>query len=329
LFERHNEEEFQVRALITGIAGFAGSHLAEYLLAETSLEVWGVLREHDTHIAHLRHRLHLLYGDLTDPDITQVILARTQPDYVFHLAGQAFVGESWDNPWATMEPNIRSQVNVLAVAADLGLEARLLVVGSNEEYGSIRPDDLPIDEDTPLRPNSPYGVSKVAQDFLGLQYHLSHGLHTVRVRPFNHIGPRQRDQFVVPSFARQIAEIEAGLRPPVMRVGNLSARRDFTDVRDTVRAYWLLLQHGQPGQVYNVGSGRAYSAHEILDALLSLTSTRIEVQVDPARLRPTDVPLSVCDASKLRAATGWQPSILLAQTLRDVLEEWRGKVNNS
>jgi GDP-4-dehydro-6-deoxy-D-mannose reductase len=315
-----------VRALITGVAGFAGSHLAEFLLAETDLEVRGVLHEHDAHIAHLQHRLHLLYGDLNDRDITQVILARVQPDYVFHLAGQSFVGESWDNPWATMEPNIRSQVNVLSIAADLGLDARLLVVGSNEEYGSIRPEDLPIDEDTPLRPNSPYGVSKVAQDFLGLQYYLSHGLHTVRVRPFNHIGPRQRDSFVVPSFARQIAEIEAGLQPPVIRVGNLSAKRDFTDVRDTVRAYWLILQHGAPGQVYNVGSGRAYSAQEILDGLLSLTNTRIEVQVDPARLRPTDVPVSVCNAGKLRAATGWQPTIPLEQTLRDVLEEWRRKV---
>jgi GDP-4-dehydro-6-deoxy-D-mannose reductase len=320
-----------VRALITGVAGFAGSHLAEFLLAETDLELWGVALEHDPQIVHLlrlvQDRLHLLQGDLTDPNITQAIIAQAQPDYVFHLAGQSFVGESWDDPWATIEPNIRAQLNILLAAAALGLPARLLVVGSNEEYGTIQPEDLPVDEDTPLRPNSPYGVSKIAQDFLGLQYHFSHGLYTIRVRPFNHIGPRQREQFVVPSFAKQIAEIEAGLRPPVIRVGNLSAQRDFTDVRDIVRAYWLVLRHGEPGQVYNVGSGRAYSAQEILDSLLSLTNVRIEVQVDPARLRPSDVPLTLCDAGKLRAACGWQPIVPLEQTLRDVLEEWRRKVN--
>jgi GDP-4-dehydro-6-deoxy-D-mannose reductase len=315
-----------VRALITGFAGFAGSHLAELLLAETQLEVWGVLLESDAYLANVNDRLHLVYGDLTDRDITQVILARVQPDYVFHLAGQSFVGDSWDNPWATMEPNIRAQLNILSLAVDLGLEAHYLVVGSYEEYGSVRAEDLPIDEATSLRPNSPYGVSKIAQDFLGVQYHLSHGLHTVRVRPFNHIGPRQRDLFVVPSFARQIAEIEARRSPPVIRVGNLKAKRDFTDVRDTVRAYWLILQHGEPGEVYNVGSGCAYSAQEILGGLLDLTDTRIEVQVDPARLRPADVPITLCDAGKLRAATGWQPGIPLRQTLQDVLDEWRGKV---
>jgi len=315
-----------VRALITGIAGFAGSHLAELLLAETQLEVWGVLLESDAYPANANDRLHLVYGDLTDRDITQVILARVQPDYVFHLAGQSFVGDSWDNPWATMEPNIRAQLNILSLAVDLGLEARYLVVGSYEEYGSVPTEDLPIDEDTPLRPNSPYGVSKIAQDFLGVQYHLSHGLQTVRVRPFNHIGPRQRDQFVVPAFARQIAEIEAGVAPPVIRVGNLKAKRDFTDVRDTVRAYWLILQHGEAGEVYNVGSGCAYSAQEILDGLLNLTDKRIEVQVDPARLRPADVPITLCDAGKLRAATGWHPGIPLKQTLQDVLDEWRGRV---
>ncbi len=318
-----------MRALITGIAGFAGGHLAELLLAETDLEVWGVLLEQDTYLAGRNDRLQLLYGNLIDPDITQVILAQVQPDYIFHLAGQSFVGNSWDNPWETMEPNIRAQLNILSLSVDLGLDARVLVVGSYEEYGNVRPEDLPIGEETPLRPNSPYGVSKVAQDFLGFQYHASHGVYAVRVRPFNHIGPRQRDQFVVPNFARQIAEIEAGLRPPVMYVGNLKARRDFTDVRDIVRAYWLILQHGAAGEVYNLGSGRAHSAQEVLDGLLALTDARIEVRVDPARLRPADVPLTLCDPGKLRAATGWHPAIPFEKTLRDVLEEWRGKVKRS
>jgi len=318
--------------LITGIAGFAGSHLADYLASETDLDIWGVVRGGEggepTNIAHLKSRLHLLYGDLRDREICRVILARTRPDYIFHLAGRAVVGSSWDEPWEAMEVNIRAQLNVLAGVADLGLQARILVVGSNEEYGSVRPEDLPVDEETPLRPNSPYGVGKVAQDLLGLQYHLSHGLQTVRVRPFNHIGPRQKEGFVVPAFARQIAEIEAGLRPPVMRVGNLKSRRDFTDVRDVVRAYWLILQHGEAGEVYNIGSGRAHSIQEVLDILLNLTNAEIRVETDPGLLRPSDVPVSVCDASKLHAVTGWEPVIPLEQTLRDVLEEWRGRVRS-
>jgi len=319
-----------MRALITGIAGFAGSHLADYLTSQTDLEIWGVVLGTESrkpiNIAHLASRLHLLYGDLRDREVCRLILAQAQPDYVFHLAGQAVVGSSWDNPWEAMGVNIHTQLNVLAGVADLGLDARVLVVGSNEEYGSVRPQDLPINETVPLRPSSPYGVGKIAQDYLGLQYHLSHGLKAIRVRPFNHIGPRQRDVFVVPAFARQIAEIEAGLRPPVMRVGNLQSRRDFTDVRDTVRAYWLILQYGEPGEVYNVGSGRAYSIQEVLDTLLSFTEVHLTVETDPALLRPTDVPVSLCDPSKLRAVTGWEPTIPLEQTLRDVLEEWRGRV---
>lgn len=319
-----------MRALITGIAGFAGSHLADYLASETDLEIWGtVLGSEDReppNIALLKSRLHLLYGDLCDRDVCRIILARAQPDYIFHLAGRAVVGGSWENPWGAMEVNIRAQLNVLAGVADLGLDARILVVGSNEEYGSVRPEDLPIREEVPLRPNNPYGVGKVAQDLLGLQYHLSHGLQAIRVRPFNHVGPRQTEHFVVPAFARQIAQIEAGLHPPVMHVGNLQSRRDFTDVRDVVRAYWLILQRGEPGEVYNVGSGQAYSIQEILDDLLGFTDVQIRVETDPALLRPTDAPVTLCDPSKLRAVTGWEPTIPIEQTLADVLAEWRGKV---
>ncbi|HIC94455.1 MAG TPA: SDR family oxidoreductase [Anaerolineae bacterium] len=315
-----------MKALITGIAGFAGSHLAEYLLAHTDLEVCGVIHRRDDNIAHLRDRLMLFRGDLRDYDFVSSVLARTRPDLIFHLAAQAFVPASWRDPWDTLESNIRSQLNVLRAAVELGLEAKVLVVGSNEEYGLVRPEDLPLRETAPLRPDNPYGVSKVAQDMLGLQYRLSHGLHTVRVRPFNHIGPRQSERFVASAFAKQIAEVEANLRPPVIRVGNLSAKRDFTDVRDVVRAYWLILNRGEPGEVYNIGSGVPRSIRELLDILLGLSKVEISVKQDPSRLRPSDVPISYCDFTKLRERTGWQPTIPFEESLRDVLNYWRQKI---
>jgi GDP-4-dehydro-6-deoxy-D-mannose reductase len=190
----------------------------------------------------------------------------------------------------------------------------------------VSPDDVPIDESVPLRPLNPYAVSKVAQDYLGLQYHLSHGLQVIRVRPFNHIGPRQGLGFVVPDFCRQIAEIEAGLREPLMRVGNLSALRDFTDVRDVVRAYHLALTRGTPGQVYNIGSGQAVAIQELLDRLVGASSATARIESDPDRMRPSDVPRLACDASLLHRTTGWAPGHTLANTLLDVLNDWRQRV---
>jgi GDP-4-dehydro-6-deoxy-D-mannose reductase len=205
---------------------------------------------------------------------------------------------------------------------------RTLVVTSNEVYGLLDPDDLPIDEETPFRPNNPYGVSKVAQDVMALQYWLSHRLPTVRVRSFNQIGPGQSDDFAASAFARQIAEIEAGQRPPVVTVGNLDAQRDFTDVRDVVRAYWSVITKGEAGQVYNVGSGQARPARWLLDTLLALTSVQVEVKIDANRLRPSDVPVSVCDNRRLVQATGWQPQIDLRQSLQDLLDGWRKEVRS-
>jgi GDP-4-dehydro-6-deoxy-D-mannose reductase len=201
-------------------------------------------------------------------------------------------------------------------------------VTSNEVYGLVGPDDLPIAEATPFRPNNPYGVSKVTQDVMALQYWLSHQLPTIRARSFNHIGPGQADDFVASAFARQIAEIEAGQRPPVVTVGNLEAQRDFTDVRDVVRAYWLLVTRGEAGQAYNVGSGQARSARWLLETLLSLTPVSVEIQLDPNRLRPSDVPLSVCSNRRLVEATGWQPQINIQQSLQDLLDGWRKEVRS-
>jgi len=316
-----------VRAFITGITGFAGSHLAEFLLAHTKLEVSGLVHDRTDNIAHLDGRLALFQGNLLDDAAVRKVLSDARPDYIFHLAGQAFVPSSLVCPWDTFEINVHSQLNVLEAVAHLFPQTKVLVVGSAEEYGLVRPQELPVTEDNPLRPDSPYGVSKVAQDMLGLQYFLRHKIAVIRVRPFNHIGPRQSERFVASTLARQLAEIEAGLKLPVLQVGNLDTQRDFTDVRDTVRAYYLLLERGTPGEVYNLGSGHAHGIRELLDILLSHIRVKVDVRVDETRLRPSDVPVSYCDYSRLHAVTGWRPAISFEQGLLDTLDYWRARVS--
>jgi GDP-4-dehydro-6-deoxy-D-mannose reductase len=310
-----------VRYLITGASGFAGSHLADYLLAKASAdsEVWGCDRSgvrRTYHAAELR----LVSVDLCDPTATHRLIEQIRPERIFHLAGQAFVGDSWADPWTTLELNLRAQVNVCEAVLAAKIEPRILVLGSMEVYGRVPLEEQPVKETQPLRPDSPYGVSKVGQDLLGLQYFLSRKLHVVRARPFNHIGPRQSRKFVAPAFASQVAAIEAGLQSPVMKVGNLNARRDFTDVRDMVRAYALALEHCEPGEVYNIGAGRSHSIREVLDVLLESSVTPIQVQTDTARLRPVDVPDMVCDSTKFRTRTGWEPTVSFEKSLRDLLE---------
>jgi len=316
-------EEAQLRVLITGVNGFAGSHLADLLAPEAGIELWGAGRGRDDRIAQWRDRLPYRDGDLTDAGFASDVVAEAAPDRVYHLAGQAFGPASWDDPWQTLETNLRSQLNVLRAVSEQGAAARILVVGSIEAHGTVDPAGLPIVETTPMRPVSPYGVSKAAQDLLGLQYFLSHGLAVVRVRPANHIGPRQDPAFVVSSFARQIAEIEAGRRAPVLEVGNLAAERDFTDVRDMVRAYRLALEQGEAGEDYVIGSGSPVAVSRVVELLLEAARVPIEVRPDPARLRPSDNPVSYCDAAKLRARTGWEPSVPLAESLADTLDYWR------
>lgn len=316
------------RALITGIAGFAGSHLADYLVGRGDVDVHGILRPEDgtQNLTHLMDRITLYPVDMGNYARLCDVLRTIAPGTVYHLAAQASVGQSWERPAATIVGNITMQLNLIQAFLTNGLSPRLLVVGSADEYGRVTDKDLPIDEDTPLRPLNPYAVSKIAQDMLAYQYHLSHGLHVVRMRPFNHIGPRQGLGFVVPDFAFQIARIEAGLQEPVMGVGDLSARRDFVDVRDVVRAYVLALEQGAPGAVYNVGSGRSHRISDVLDTMLRLSTRAIRVETDRERLRPSDIREALCDCTRLRAATGWEPAIALDQSLLDVLDDWRRRV---
>ena len=312
-----------MRVLLTGIAGFAGSFLAEMLVNEPDTEVHGIVHRHDRRIAHLAGRLHLHRGDLRNAVWVGEVVEQVRPDYTLHLAAWSDVGGSWQQPWTTYELNIQCQLNLLEALRRWQPTCRTLVVSSNEIYGLVTPGDLPIDEETPFRPNSPYGVSKIAQDMMALQYFNSHKMPIIRARSFNHLGPGQADDFAASAFARQIAEIECSRREPVVRVGNLDAERDFTDVRDVVRAYWLLMQHGEAGLCYNVGSGTPHSIRWLLDTLLALSPAQINVEIDPTRLRPSDVPRSYCDNRRLRQATGWQPEIDLRTALQDLLESWR------
>lgn len=315
-----------MRALITGINGFVGGHLADHLLSEGRYEVWGLARAPERAPAGLSGRIGLVYADLNDAQATAQALLAVRPALVFHLAGQPFVPESFRDPAGTFITNVLGTLHLFLPIIEHRLPVRVLVVGTNEEYGAITPDDLPIDEDTPLRPANPYGVSKAAQSLLAQQYALSHGLDVVCVRPFTHIGPRQNERFVTAAFARQIARIEFGLQPPVMQVGNLSAQRDFTDVRDMVRAYALVAEHGERGVVYNAGSGRAVMIRDLLDLLLRASTASIEVQVNPDLMRPIDIPVVICDPRRLQARTGWAPRIPLQQTLHDILAYWRETV---
>jgi len=318
-----------VKILITGVTGFAGSHLADHLLeAVPGAEVHGLYRwrSRRENIGHLEGRVSLAECDIRDATATREVVEDLRPDYIFHLAAQSFVPTSWKAPQESLSTNILGQLNIFEAVRKAGLDCRIQVAGSSEEYGMVRPDEIPIGEDQPLRPLSPYAVSKVAQDALGYQYFMSYGMKIVRTRGFNHTGPRRPSVFVCSDFARQVAEIEMGLRPPVIRVGNLEARRDFTDVRDTVRAYWLALSEGEPGQVYNVATGRSWAIAEVLDMLIAISGVKVRVEEDPARLRPSDVPRLEGDAARLREATGWEPRIPFERTLSDLLDYWRERL---
>lgn len=314
------------KALITGAAGFAGGFLSENLISK-NIDVVGTYLSPDQlkFVSHLKD-VKFIGLDLLDQDAILKVLKEEKPDYIFHLAALTSPAESFTNPSVTITNNATAQVNLLEAVRDAQLDSRILVISSADVYGLVDKKDLPIDELTPFMPVSPYAVSKLTQDFLALQYFLSYGLKIIRVRPFNHIGPRQSSRFVVPTFAKQIADIEKGDQDAVVRVGNLSSKRDFTDVRDMVEAYFLAIEKGKTGDVYNLGSGKSYLISEILNKLLSFSGKKIDIEVDQSKIRPKDEADLECDHSKFTLVTGWEPSISIDQTLKDTLDYWRNIV---
>lgn len=313
-----------MKALVTGISGFVGSHMAEFLLLK-GVEVVGTIRNRSrmNHIEHLSKDLHLVECELRDPFSVETLVKTEKPDLIFHLAAQSFVPTSWNSPMDTISNNISGQLNIFEAVRRFGVPAKIQIACSSEEYGHVEPHEAPILESNPLRPLSPYAISKVAQDLMGYQYHKSYGVHVVRTRTFNHTGPRRGEQFVTSNFAKQIADIEKGLKAPVIHVGNLEAKRDFTDVRDVVRAYWLALEKGEPGEAYNIASGTTWRISEMLQLLLSFSDVDIEVRPDPARMRPSDVELLLGNYDLFHAATGWRPEIPFERTMEDLLNYWR------
>ncbi len=315
-----------MRILITGMEGFVGSHLAEYALAKGA-EVHGTIfpGAARTNLAGLRGiKTHPL--DIRNASGTSRLIRRLSPERVFHLAGQSNVFASSEIAEQTLSVNILGNLNILEACRAAGQAPKVLVVGSANEYGRVRSRDLPLKEYHALNPGNPYGISKVCQDLMGEYYYKAYQLHVIRVRPFNHIGPRQSPAFVCADFARQIAEIEIGRQAPVIQVGHLEVRRDFTDVRDIVRGYWLALDKGRAGEVYNLGSGRAIMVKSLLNGLLAQSDKEIKVHRMPGRVRKGENPAFYGDYSKFRRHTGWQPNIPMEQTLRDTLSYWRRKI---
>ena len=344
-----------MRVLITGITGMAGSFLAEYLADHhPDVEVFGTFRwrskldnlqdlrnrgklnvldegQRITDEASLRRfvkpgQVTVIDCELQDGSAVRGVIRAVRPEKVFHLAAQSFVPTSWTAPAATLTNNIVSQVNLFEAIREARLDPVIHVAGSSEEYGLVYPDEAPISESNPLRPLSPYAVSKVAQETLAIQYFRSYGLRCVVTRGFNHTGPRRGQVFATSSFAKQIAEIEAGLRKPIIEVGDLESRRDWTDTRDMVRAYWLATERGEPGEVYNTGRGTCISIGHMLDVLLSHSNVDIAREQDPSRMRPSDVRLLWANVDKFKKATDWEPMIVFDQTMADLLDYWRERV---
>lgn len=318
-----------MNVLITGITGFAGSHLADYILdSHPDVDVYGMIRWRSRmeNILHIQNRLRLVEADLKDMASLKKCLVEVQPERIFHLAAQSFVPTSWKCPAETFAINAIGQVNLFEAVLSLGMSPKIQIAGSSEEYGHVNSDEVPMKETNPLRPLSPYAVSKVAQDLLGWQYYKSYGLKVVRTRGFNHTGPRRGEVFICSNFAKQIVEIEKKKREPVIHVGNLEAKRDFTDVRDMVRAYWMSLEKGEPGDVYNLGTGKTYSIKEVLDMLLDISGVDVSIEIDPNRLRPSDVPVLLADSTKFKTLTGWEPRIPFRQSLQDLLDYWRERI---
>ncbi len=309
-----------MKALIIGAAGFVGGYLSEHLL-KCGYDVCATKLEQEK--VSFDKKVSVYDLDILDEKSVFKLLETLKPDMIFHLAAQSSVKVSWERPGLTADINVRGTINVLEAAHRASHEVRILLVGSGEEYGYLKPEDIPVKEDTLLRAGNIYAVTKACQGMLGEVYSRAYGMDIIMVRAFNHIGPKQAPQFVISDFCRQVARIEKGLNEPVIYVGNLSARRDFTDVRDIVRAYELLMRKGKRGETYNVGSGTAVSIESMLKKILSLSDAEIDVRTDPSKLRPSDVPVIAADISKITADTGWKPEISVDETIKNILDHWR------
>lgn len=310
-----------MKCLITGVNGFAGSYLAEYLLTK-KLEILGTIYPKDSPKIT---KIQTFPCNLSQQDEIQEIIKKTKPDIIFHLAGQSYVPFSWQDPIGTFNINVMGTLYLLDAIRKYSPNSKTLIIGSGDEYGEVD-GERPLTEETPLRPQNPYAVTKVCVDLLSEQFARYYNLHIVRVRPFPHIGPRQSPNFVVADFSRQIALIEKQKQVPIIKVGNLESKRDFTDVRDMVRAYWLAIEKGKNGEVYNISSGKIYSIREILEKLLSLTNIKIKIEQNHSKLRPKDTEIKVGDSQRFSNLTGWRPKIPIEQTLWETLNWWREQV---
>lgn len=311
------------KALIIGAAGFVGPYLAEHLSKEYGMRVYATKRSHDK-FEDIKAEMY--YLDILNKEEIVDLLYKVRPDHIFHLAAQSSVALAWKDPGRTIDVNIKGSVNVLDAVRDLYYKPRVLLIGSGEEYGHIKPGETPISEDNHLRPGNLYAVTKVCQNMIANIYATAYDMELIMVRAFNHIGPKQASIFVISDFCRQVVEIEKGLREPVMMVGNLKAMRDFTDVRDVVRAYALLAKYGKAGETYNVGSGHAVEIKTVLDQIIAQSEVDVEVRVDPNKIRPVDVPIIEADITKLQKTTGWEQRIPLEQTIHETMEYWRQQI---
>ena len=322
----------KTRVLITGITGFVGSHLVDYILANhPGVEIYGLVRwrspmDNLMHISPDKYKL--LYGDLMDLSSLTRMMGEVPPEIIFHLAAQSYVKISFDAPIDTLQTNVIGTTNLLEAIRLSKIDPVIHICSSSEVYGQVREDEVPIKEANPFRPASPYAVSKVAEDMIAFQYWLSYGIKNIRTRMFTHTGPRRGEVFAESAFAKQIALIEKGKQEPVIWVGNLDSVRTFSDVRDAVKAYWLLVNKCSPGEVYNIGGNRTMKIGEMLDLLLHFSPVKgkAKIKVDPKLLRLSDVTLQIPDCSKFKAETGWEAEIPLEKTLEDTLNYWRKRV---
>ncbi len=312
-----------MKSLIIGGAGFVGAHLIQHLRDDLGQEVIVTKMPHEK---IEENGIRIVDLNILEKESVVKLLREVMPDYIYHLAAQSSVSVSWKNPQLTIDVNIKGSVNVLEALREINGKPRVLFIGSGEEYGHVLPDEMPIREDNVLRPGNIYAATKACQNLLGKIYADAYGIQVMMVRAFNHIGPNQAPLFVVADFCKQVAEIEAGKREATLKVGNLSAKRDFTDVRDVVRLYGMLMEKGEAGEVYNVGSGHAIEITDILQMILSKSNTEIKIEKDESKFRPVDVPIIEANIDKVYKATGWEPQIELEQTIQETLDFWRKSI---